>query len=47
MEGLEVLVAGVAVTHQHPGEFCEDTAGVDGGCGAVADVHEGEVLGAG
>jgi hypothetical protein len=47
MHGLEVLVAGVAVTYQHPGEFCEDAAGVDGGGGAVADVHQGEVLGAG
>jgi hypothetical protein len=47
MDSLEVGVAGVAVTHQHSGEFGEDTAGVDGGRGAVTDVHEGEVLSAG
>jgi hypothetical protein len=44
---VEVVVAGVAVADQDPGERGPDPTGVDRFCGAVPDVHRGQVCGAG
>ena len=44
---VEVLVAGVAVADQDPGERRPDAAGVDGVLAAVPDVHRGQEPGAG
>ena len=42
-----MLVAGVAVTDQDAGEFAEHASGVDVVAGAAADMHHGQVFGAG
>ena len=47
MHGGQVGVAGIAVAHQGSGELFEHSAGVDVIGAASADVHEGQVLGAG
>src|SRR4249919_2107861 len=44
---VEVLVAGVAVPDQNPGERRPDASGVDGVLAAVPDVHRGQEPGAG
>lgn len=47
MQGLQVLVAGVAIPHQHTGELSQHPAGVDRGRTAVTNVHQRQVFGAG
>lgn len=42
-----MVVPGVAVADQYPGEIGQDAAVVDVGAAAAADVHQCEVLGAG
>ena len=47
MYGGEVVVPGVAVPDQYPGEILQDAAVVDVGAAATADVQQCQVLGAG
>jgi len=47
VQGGEVVVAGVAVTDQYAGEGGQHPTVVDVGAGPAADVHQGQIFGAG